>query len=269
VRDRVGGATLEAGTPAAPLAEPPMSRTFLSRPRGPVAPASLPLGLALLVGATACEGPSAGDLFGDPGAGGAGDGGASSVGASTGKGGSTSHQASSSQQAASTGTPSAISVTSVATTSSGTGCDPVAYYTCIADGACVPLAWACDSFSDCADGSDEAPLNPVCGGVTSTTTGGCEASCSDGTCIPASYLCDDVSDCSDGSDELGCDPVVPDGWRCSATFYGSDDGCDCGCGVLDPDCATPGVASCQYCNYEGSCATSCEEIDDDSNWLCD
>jgi hypothetical protein len=245
-----------------------MSRTSSSFT---LAPVRLLLGLALLVGPTACEGPSAGDLFGDPGAGGSGDGGGDTLSSSTGRGGSTSHQASS-QQAASTGAPSATSVTSatsVATTSSGPGCDPIAYFTCLVDGECVPLAWVCDAFSDCADGSDEAPLNPGCDAVATTSTGGCEASCSDGTCIPASYVCDDVTDCADGSDEVGCDPDVPDGWRCSASFYGSQDGCDCGCGVLDPDCATPTVASCQYCNYDGSCATSCEEIDDDANWLCE
>lgn len=30
--------------------------------------------------------------------------------------------------------------------------------------------------------------------------------------------------------------VVPAGWTCPSEYYHSDDGCDCACGVADPDC---------------------------------
>lgn len=30
--------------------------------------------------------------------------------------------------------------------------------------------------------------------------------------------------------------VVPAEWTCLPDFYGTDDGCDCGCSVWDPDC---------------------------------
>ncbi len=33
-----------------------------------------------------------------------------------------------------------------------------------------------------------------------------------------------------------CAAMVPEAWVCSALFYGSGDGCDCGCGTWDPDC---------------------------------
>lgn len=41
--------------------------------------------------------------------------------------------------------------------------------------------------------------------------------------------------------------VPPEGWTCSPWFYNTDDGCDCGCGVRDPDCnrTNPGLL---YCN---------------------
>ena len=49
-------------------------------------------------------------------------------------------------------------------------------------------------------------------------------------------------------------PDAAGGWTCDTVYYDSDDGCDCGCGVLDPDCGgggceTPGCeeAMCEYC----------------------
>ncbi len=59
----------------------------------------------------------------------------------------------------------------------------------------------------------------------------------------------------------------PDGWVCPAQFYGTNDGCDCGCGVLDPDCADMTADSCDFCDPPG-CANSCAEIDPDNNAVC-
>jgi hypothetical protein len=39
---------------------------------------------------------------------------------------------------------------------------------------------------------------------------------------------------------------APEGWTCSASYYGADDGCDCGCGIADPDCADAAVETCGY-----------------------
>ncbi len=36
---------------------------------------------------------------------------------------------------------------------------------------------------------------------------------------------------------------VPAQWTCTPTYYAAADGCDCGCGVVDPDCAG---TTCQY-----------------------
>jgi hypothetical protein len=48
-----------------------------------------------------------------------------------------------------------------------------------------------------------------------------------------------------------------DGWLCSVSYHAASDGCDCGCGIDDPDCngagsSTPGLGStsagCDYCH---------------------
>ena len=49
------------------------------------------------------------------------------------------------------------------------------------------------------------------------------------------------------------DAVVPAAWACSASFFGTGDGCDCGCGALDPDCRSASVNACDYCDNQGSC----------------
>ncbi|MBI1944760.1 MAG: hypothetical protein HYS27_03640 [Deltaproteobacteria bacterium] len=74
--------------------------------------------------------------------------------------------------------------------------------------------------------------------------------------------CHDTSDCDD--DALACvsaDPddaaagdvcmPPPDGWICSGHFYKDiDTMCDCGCGIIDVDCA--GNASAAACD-ENNC----------------
>jgi hypothetical protein len=51
---------------------------------------------------------------------------------------------------------------------------------------------------------------------------------------------------------------VPAGWQCLDDKYGDGVVCDCGCGVLDPDCENDNAESCDTCFQAGSCA----------NWLC-
>jgi hypothetical protein len=54
---------------------------------------------------------------------------------------------------------------------------------------------------------------------------------------------------------------APDGWKCPAFAYGTDDGCDCGCGIPDPDCISAQVGACEFCDDEGSCGLSgCSNI---------
>ncbi len=93
--------------------------------------------------------------------------------------------------------------------------------------------------------------------------------CGDGSCIPVEYLCDQYVDCEDESDEYpineACEapPEVPADWICDPAFYGVDDGCDCGCGVVDLDCPDATDASCEYC-VDPSCA-----MDGSEEFTCD
>jgi hypothetical protein len=61
---------------------------------------------------------------------------------------------------------------------------------------------------------------------------------------------EDTPPADDDLDEDGPDTpeeiVVPEGWTCSTSFYGSEDGCDCGCGIVDADCASLAPESCEY-----------------------
>ena len=44
------------------------------------------------------------------------------------------------------------------------------------------------------------------------------------------------------------------GWTCEPCHYGTGDGCDCGCGKVDPDCGvSPTVNSCKTFLLPGSC----------------
>ena len=62
-------------------------------------------------------------------------------------------------------------------------------------------------------------------------------------------------------------PQIP-GWTCDPYYWDSDDGCDCGCGVFDPDCVVMTSDVCEYCDNEGSCGMSCDEIDPLDNSTC-
>jgi hypothetical protein len=61
-------------------------------------------------------------------------------------------------------------------------------------------------------------------------------------------------------------PEVPEEWVCNPAFYGLADGCDCGCGAADPDCADATVDVCQYC--DGCAAGNCDLIDPENNAVC-
>lgn len=40
--------------------------------------------------------------------------------------------------------------------------------------------------------------------------------------------------------------LAPPEWNCSAQYYDARDGCDCGCGAPDPDCAEATIEACDY-----------------------
>jgi hypothetical protein len=55
------------------------------------------------------------------------------------------------------------------------------------------------------------------------------------------------------------DLVEGDGtWACNPDYYAAGDGCDCACGIPDPDCAHPeqelfGCAEGERCGSDGRC----------------
>jgi hypothetical protein len=114
-------------------------------------------------------------------------------------------------------------------------------------GQCIPLNYVCDDDSDCGDGSDEDD----CGCTPQ------QFACNNGSCVAQSDVCDDQNDCGDGSDP---------------GFFGTNDGCDCGCGVVDPDCSSASSSACEYCSNTGSCnppnAGCPGEIDPSNNATC-
>ncbi|MFO0747498.1 MAG: fibro-slime domain-containing protein [Myxococcota bacterium] len=65
-----------------------------------------------------------------------------------------------------------------------------------------------------------------------------------------------------GYDTSLCTGGIPEGWACDASWYG-DDGCDCGCGAKDKDCAgTTDVGECAYCTACGGSNDLCDRIVD-------
>ncbi|MFZ9888635.1 MAG: hypothetical protein ACO3JL_14140 [Myxococcota bacterium] len=60
---------------------------------------------------------------------------------------------------------------------------------------------------------------------------------------------------------------LPPDWGCNPYYYGVGDGCDCGCGAIDPDCGDGGCGedgcfdeTCEYC-YTGLEELGCESGD--------
>jgi hypothetical protein len=125
--------------------------------------------------------------------------------------------------------------------------------------------WLCDGGGPvCGDDTIQAP--EVCDGTDlgDFTGATCEEAGFTGGTLACNATCDnlDLTGCTGG----------PAGWTCPAEYYGADDGCDCGCGVIDPDCADGTVASCEFCSQASSCSplgSDCPgDINPTQNWLC-
>lgn len=174
----------------------------------------------------------------------------------------------------------------------GWTCDP-SYYDETTAGAAEPY---CDCTCGAVDPDCSNAANPVAGcfeGQTCGATAECEGVPTDWTCADDQFDggAGNGCDCACGTPDPDCDLMpaetvegcaagdtcsggvcLPAGWACSPAYYGADDGCDCGCGAPDPDCADATLASCEYCNNDGSCSTmACAgntEIDPANNATC-
>lgn len=137
----------------------------------------------------------------------------------------------------------------------------------------VPPEWTCaDGYYGTADGCDCGcgALDPDCADATVGSCAYCgdAGSCATGGC-PANIDPAQNWLCSGDPGGGGGDPP-PAEWTCPAGYYGTGDGCDCGCGVLDPDCADATVGACGWCDDAGSCGTGAcpANIDPAENWRC-
>lgn len=114
--------------------------------------------------------------------------------------------------------------------------------------------------------SFDLALTPTEVGVYAGNAGG-NAPAYQGRIDYFSNLADPAGDTDAPADE----PPPVEGWGCDPSSYGGDDGCDCGCGVVDPDCADATSASCDRCDDIGSCAldaTTCLDVAADDNAAC-
>lgn len=144
--------------------------------------------------------------------------------------------------------------------------------TCSAEGYCefsieAPAAWRCD------------PENYA-------NTDGCHCECGayDPDCLVSPYpvvncalqkVCNVEARCAAQENQTDPEVRIPFGWLCDETFYLDGSGCDCRCGVYDPDCEnwTLPIYHCEdgeICNDKGKCergiASYLQNIPD--NWHC-
>ncbi len=178
----------------------------------------------------------------------------------------------------------------------------------------APAEWTCDPYyyddkvdCDCAGcgvvdvdcTNDLPPIDCFEGQTCNTTTLVCEGTPTAWTCDPSQFNggAGNGCDCNCGMLDPDCDlmPAEPDegcmagetcndssgacvpaAWTCDVDYFdtGLSVDCDCGCGVLDPDCADATSASCDYCNDIGSCAESAADcasapINATNNAICD
>lgn len=125
-----------------------------------------------------------------------------------------------------------------------------------------------DDISACIEGE--------CGNGTIDAFEACDTGAVTGACMDAGFSGGEIA-CNatcDNVDFSGCttDEEVAEGWTCPPSYYGMGDGCDCGCGVVDPDCTDEAVGSCEFCNSPGSCTSALAEcpvgINETNNALC-
>lgn len=124
-----------------------------------------------------------------------------------------------------------------------------------------PNDWTCDP-SEMNDASCDCGCgipDPTCHDEGCTTPG-CRTS-----------ACDVRHGCGPGvtSAEDTCAGSLPAKWKCPWAKYGSGDGCDCGCGLIDPDCAASAGctdalcfdAACNSCNDKFGRPYSCDALE--------
>jgi hypothetical protein len=108
----------------------------------------------------------------------------------------------------------------------------------------IPAQWSCapssygDGICNCGCGA----VDIDCPDAQATSCEQCDSS-----------SCDQFACHVEANDNAHCvNPPLT--WTCSARLYRDGARCDCGCGAIDPDCASLGVAACDRCDAPGSCS---------------
>jgi len=132
----------------------------------------------------------------------------------------------------------------------------------------VPDGWTCDPSTygdgrscDCGCGA----LDLDCAGAGLESCNDCApvGSCGRGPC-PSAISAEDNTRCE-----------IPPHWWCSDETYG-DGVCNCGCGVVDIDCADATRASCEDCDETSCSPFACAVVEEDNShclspptmWVC-
>jgi hypothetical protein len=123
---------------------------------------------------------------------------------------------------------------------------------------------------------EEAPAGWTCDSSSYLAADGCHCGC--GVPDPDCLVVDQPVVGCEHLDNATCAGGVCSGdprWSCSESYYGTGDGCDCGCGAVDPDCPAP--LTVDACDFD-SCAegfeadpedpTACVAIELPAGWTC-
>lgn len=146
----------------------------------------------------------------------------------------------------------------------------------VRDGACLSITdvavsaaqipgWHCpsgfyqDGECDCGCGL----FDPDCGEATVESCTYCDLP---GSC---GFGLGECPGAIDPTNIAACDPTL---WTCNPDAYAAgDDVCDCGCGLVDPDCDNFIIDACTVCSNPGSCAVGMDcvgSIDAGNNGQC-
>jgi hypothetical protein len=114
----------------------------------------------------------------------------------------------------------------------------------------APAGWTCSSdwygsYDGCDCGCTLA--DPDCAG-SGCSAPGCNASRTYTACVTSNGT----------ATGTGGTSGVPAGWTCTSIWYGTQDGCDCGCSLPDPDCNGSGCSApgCNASRIYSACITS-------------
>ena len=118
-----------------------------------------------------------------------------------------------------------------------------------------------------------APASAVANEPCTVLTGG-ELVCLDSTGNAANERCTNLSSVTDeGGNVTVSGTCIPAFWGqngnidgCLDSFYGTNDGCDCGCEAPDPDCR--GDANASACVFFTGCTSRGQSVDPTQNALC-